>query len=336
MKKRIIIIIFIALLVVVSALVYYAQQRAKNGEMYYSGTFESIDSNLAFQAAGHVNAVYAEEGQAVRKGQVLAELDGAEFQAKLDQAKASLDKAIKAKEQLQELFDIYTKTLPDDVKRAEANVSIAHNTMLDARKNNERYEELFKKGVIAERERDTIKLGFENANSKLNESQAALEQAKSNLRKIETTRKDIEVAQAQIELAKASLDQARIQLSYTKLMAPYSGIIISRNVEPGEVVSPGREVLTLTDLSRVDLKIFVDETEIAKVRMGRKVDVKVDTFKDKVYEGRISYVSPEAEFTPKIIQTKKERVKLVYLVKVSIPNPNFELKTGMPADAYLK
>ena len=143
-------------------------------------------------------------------------------------------------------------------------------------------------------------------------------------------------AQAQIDFAKATLDQALIQFGYTKLLAPYDGIITSRNVEPGEVVSPGREVLTLSDLSRVDLKIFVDETEIAKVRPGQKVEVKVDAFKDKVYSGLVSYVSPEAEFTPKIIQTKKERVKLVYLVKVSLPNPAFELKTGMPADAYLK
>jgi HlyD family secretion protein len=335
-KKRVIIIVFIVLLIGVSALVYYAQQRAKNDEMYYSGTIESTDSNLAFQVAGHVSIIQAEEGQAVKKDQVLAELDSSEFQARLDQASAGLDKAIKIKEQLEELLDIYRNTLPEDVRRAEANVSIARNTMLDARKNNDRYEQLFKKGVISEKERDIIKLGFENADSKLNESEATLQQAKSNLKKIGSTMKDIESAQAQIEYARAGLDQVRIQLGYTKLTAPYSGIIISRNVEPGEVVSPGREVLTLSDLSRVDLKIFVDETEIAKVRPGQKVDVKVDTFKDKVYTGQVSYISPEAEFTPKIIQTKKERVKLVYLVKVSIPNPDFELKTGMPADAYLK
>jgi HlyD family secretion protein len=335
-KKRIIIIVFIVLLVGVSAMVYFAQQRARNGGMYYSGTIEAIQSNLAFQAAGHVAIIQAEEGRAVKKGQVLAELDPEEFQARLDQAKAGLDKALLAKEQLKELLAIYTNTLPDDVKRAEANVSIARSTMLDARKNNDRFEQLFKKGVISEKERDTVKLGFDNALSKLNESQAVYQQSKSNLKKIDTTRNDIESAQSQIDLARASLEMARIQFGYTKLMAPYDGIITSRNVEPGEVVSPGREVLTMSDLSRVDLKIFVDETEIAKVRPGQKVEVKVDTFKDKVFRGLVSYVSPEAEFTPKIIQTKKERVKLVYLVKVSLPNPAYELKTGMPADAYLK
>jgi HlyD family secretion protein len=102
------------------------------------------------------------------------------------------------------------------------------------------------------------------------------------------------------------------------------------------VVTPGREVLTLADLSRVDLKIFVDEKEIGKVKPGQRVDVRVDTFPDKVYEGYVSFISPEGEFTPKIIQTRKERVKLVYLVKVSIGNPNLELKSGMPADAWLR
>ncbi len=336
MKKRIIIIVFIVLLVGVSALVYFAQQRARNGGMYYSGTIEAIQSDLAFQASGHVTIIQAEEGKAVKKGQVLAELDSAEYQAQLDQAKAGLDKAIKAKEELEQLLTIYTSTLPDDVKRAEANVSMARNTMLDARKNNDRFQQLFKQGVISEKERDTVKLGFDNALSKVNESEAIYQQSKSNLKKIDTTKKDIDSAQSQIDLAKATLDQARIQLGYTKLIAPYDGIITSRNVEPGEVVSPGREVLTMSDLSRVDLKIFVDETDIANVRPGQKVEVKVDTFKDKVFRGLVSYVSPEAEFTPKIIQTKKERVKLVYLVKVSLPNPAFELKTGMPADAYLK
>jgi HlyD family secretion protein len=94
--------------------------------------------------------------------------------------------------------------------------------------------------------------------------------------------------------------------------------------------------MTLSDLSTVDLKIFVDETEIGKVKPGQNVDVKVDTFPNKIFNGKVSFISPEGEFTPKIIQTRKERVKLVYLVKVSVPNPDFELKSGMPADAWLR
>ena len=98
----------------------------------------------------------------------------------------------------------------------------------------------------------------------------------------------------------------------------------------------GREVLSVVDLSRVRLKIFVDETEIGHVKPDQKVSVRIDTFPDKRYTGRVAYISPESEFTPKIIQTHKERVKLVYLVKVALDNPQFELKPGMPADAWLQ
>ncbi|HQK99938.1 MAG TPA: efflux RND transporter periplasmic adaptor subunit, partial [Smithellaceae bacterium] len=112
-------------------------------------------------------------------------------------------------------------------------------------------------------------------------------------------------------------------------------VVTSRGVEPGEIVSAGREILSVSDLSRVDLNIYVDETSIGRVRPGQRALVRVDTFPDRDFEAKVSFVSPEGEFTPKIIQTQKERVKLVYLVKVSIPNPRFELKTGMPADALL-
>ena len=146
----------------------------------------------------------------------------------------------------------------------------------------------------------------------------------------------MEAAKAQVQAAGAALELAEIQLRHTRLQAPFAGIITSRNVEPGEVVSPGREVISLADLSMVDLKIFVAETEIGKVKPGQKVEVKTDTFPDKVFPGHVAFISPEGEFTPKIIQTHKERVKLVYLVKITIANPNLALKTGMPADAWLR
>jgi len=336
MKKKLILVVFIVLLLAVSGLVFYAQYRNRNGEMFYSGTIEAVQSNLSFQTSGHVVSVYAAEGQAVKKGQILAELDASELKARRDQAKASLDKAEKSREQLEENLTITMVNLPAEIKRAESNVELLRNTMLDARKNNDRYAELFRRGVISEKERDSIRLTYDNARSRLDEAEETLRQTRSNIRKIDMNRKDIESAKAQVELAKATLDQADIQFGYARLAAPYAGIITSKDVEPGEVVSPGREVFTLADLSRVDLKIFVDETEIGKVRPGQKVEVKIDTFPGRVFTGYVTYISPQAEFTPKFIQTAKERVKLVYLVKASIANPNLELKTGMPADAYLK
>ncbi|MCK9196299.1 MAG: efflux RND transporter periplasmic adaptor subunit [Syntrophales bacterium] len=336
MKKRIILIIFIVLLLGVGGYVYYGQWKNKNSELYYSGVIEAKDAKLAFQANGRVTVVHVKEGQAVTKDQVLAELDASELQTRYDQAEASLDRAIKGRQQFETLLNVYKSTLPDDVVRAEANVSSARKVMEDAKKNKERYDALYQRRVIAQKEWDAVRLNYETAFSRLTEGEAILHQAKSNLQKIEITRKDIEAASAQVQFAGAVREQATIQTAYTKLHAPFDGVITSRNIEPGEVVSPSREVFNLANLSNVDLKIFVEETAIGKVKPGQTVDVRIDTFPNRVFKGTVAFVSPEGEFTPKIIQTQKERVKLVYLVKVSIPNPGYELKTGMPADAWLK
>lgn len=273
MKRRIIIIVFITLFVGVGLFVYFGQKSNRTKELFYSGTIEATQAKLSFQVPGRVAKVNFQEGQSIKKDQIIAQLDRADYEARYDQARAS--------------------------------VKSASDTLVNAQKNYERFEELFKKGVVSEKERDNMKLNFEIPQSKLAE-------------------------------AKAVLKQAAVYLAYTQLKSPMDGVITSRNIEPGETVTPGREVITISDLSRVDLKIFVDETQIGKVKPNQEVEVTVDTFPGKVYAGVVSFISPEGEFTPKIIQTKKERVKLVYLVKISIANPNFELKSGMPADALLR
>jgi HlyD family secretion protein len=336
MKKEIIIMVFVALLIGVGLLVYLGQKNDREKGLFYSGIIEATQANLSFQVPGRVAEVNVQEGQSVTKDQIIAELDRAEFESRYAQAKANLDRAQKTKQQLETVLDISRKTLPSEVARATANVKSVKDTLKDAEKNDKRFEDLFRNGVITEKERDSMKLNYDVAKSRLAESESVLKLAQGNLTRIDAAKQDIEVATAQINSISASLNQASIQLAYTQLKSPIDGIITSRNIEPGETVNSGREVLTVSDLSRVDLKIFVDETEIGKVKPGQKVDVKVDTFPGKTYTGTVSFISPEGEFTPKIIQTKKERVKLVYLVKVSIANPNFELKSGMPADAWLR
>jgi len=336
LKKKIIIMVFVALLIGVGLLVYFGQKNNREKGLFYSGIIEATQANLSFQVPGRVAQVNVQEGQSVTKDQIIAELDRAEFKSRYAQAKANLDRAQKTKQQLETVLDISRKTLPSEVARATANVKSVKDTLKDAEKNYKRFDDLFRNGVITEKERDTMKLNYDVAKSRLAESESVLKLAQGNLTRIDAAEQDIEVATAQISSISASLNQASIQLAYTQLKSPIDGIITSRNIEPGETVNSGREVLAVSDLSRVDLKIFVDETEIGKVKPGQKVDVKVDTFPGKTYTGTVSFISPEGEFTPKIIQTKKERVKLVYLVKVSIANPNFELKSGMPADAWLR
>ena len=372
----------------VAFLVYLGQKGARQGELFYSGTLEATQSNLAFQTGGRVARVLVREGQAVAKDDVLAELEADEPAARFEQAVANLGRARQMQKQLETIASVYEKSLPAEVARAEAGVRALRSQLAElkagnraqdversrhslltseavlqeARKNKERYDKLYERAVVSEKEWDGVRLKYETAlreyerareaydllkegarretietaQAKLAEGEAVLTNARTNLKRIEAARSEVDAARLQVKAMEAALSQAKIQLAYTKLKAPFAGIITSRNVEPGEVVTPGREVLTLSNLETVDLKIFVDETEIGKVKPGQKADIRVDTFPDKRFSGTVSFISPEGEFTPKIIQTRKERVKLVYLVKVSIPNPALELKSGMPADAWLR
>lgn len=299
MKKRIIIVVFIILFVTVGLLVYFGQKNNQQKELSYSGTIDTTQAKLSFQVPGRVAQVNVQEGQSVTKNQIIAELDRAEFTSRYDQARANLDRAQKTKQQLETVLDINKRTLPSEVARAAANVRSAQDTLKDAEKNYKRFEELFSKGVVTEKERDTMKLTYEVAKSKLNESESILKLAQGNLAKIEAAKQDIETSIAQINSSKASLEQASIQLSYTQLKSPMDGVVTSRNIEPGETVNIGREVITISDLSRVDLKIFVDETEIGKVKPNQKVEVKVDTFPGKSYTGYVSFISPEGNLRPK-------------------------------------
>jgi len=387
-RKRVILIGFLVLLSGVGAVVWWGQSSRRGAELYYSGTIEATSSNLAFQVGGRVQEILTDEGQSVDAGAVLAVLDRREYVALRDQARANLQRAGQNLLQLETVLEINRNVLPAEVDRAAAAVKAlqaqlaeaesgyrvqeverarlaadaARVTLENARKDKDRYDELFRKGVVAEKSRDSFNVQYEialkehqrtveayqmaregfrreevdTARSRLAEGQAALRLAQSNLKKIEAAEQDVEAARAQVAAAQAALDVAEIQLDHTRVRAPYGGIILSRNVEPGEVVTPSQEVLSIADLSTVDLKVFVAETEIGRIAPGQPVAVKIDTFPDKVYDGRVAYISPQAEFTPKIIQTHKERVKLVFLVKVSVPNPHFELKSGMPADAWFR
>jgi len=388
LKKRLILIIFLALLLGVGSLVYWGQRKERSRELYYSGTIEATQANLAFQVSGRVKDVFFDEGQAVEKNQLLAVLEPEEFIAQRDQAQADLIRSQENLKQLETLLELNRKVLPSEVDKAEAGARAlqsqlaeleagyrvqeveqaryayeqAQFSLEEARKNKTRFDRLFERKIIAEKDKDATDLKYETAlkdyerankayellkegyrkesieiaRSKLSEGQAALKQARDNLKKIEATESEVKAAKAQVLSVSAGLELAKIRLKHTELRAPFKGILVSRNVEPGEVVTPGQEVLSLSDLSKVDLKVFVGETEIGKIQPGQKVEVQIDTFPSKTYVGHVSFISPEGEFTPKIIQTHKERVKLVYLVKITIPNPNFELKSGMPADAWFR
>jgi HlyD family secretion protein len=336
-KKKIIIGAFVLLLLGAGLVVWLGQQGVRKGGLYYSGTIEAATlSNLSFQVGGKVQNVRVTEGQRVEKDQPLAELDRSEFEAAHEQARASLERAQKSAGQLAAVLDIQRKTLPEDIVRGEAGVASARDVLAEAQSNKERYDQLYTRQVVSKKEWEAVKLNHDTARSRLAEAEAMLRQAKSNLGRIGASEREVEAAKAHAAAAKAALEQARIQLDRATLRAPFAGIVTSRNIEPGEVVTPTRQALALSDLSSVKVKIYVGETEIAGVKPGQKAEVKVDSLPGKIFEGTVTFISPEGEFTPKIIQTQKERVKLVYLVEIAVSNPNLELKAGMPADAWLK
>lgn len=388
LKKRLILIGFLALLLGVGGLVYWGQRTENLTDLYYSGTIEATQANLAFQVSGRVSEVFFDEGQVVENKQLLAVLEQEEFNARRDQAQADLMRSREGLKQLETILELNRKILPVEVERVEASVQALQSQLAEleagyriqeveqsryayeqarfaleeARKDKARFDKLFERKIIAEKDKDATDLrydtalkGYERAKqafgllkegyrkesiqtarSKLAEGRAALKQARENLKKIEAAESEVQAAKAQVLSAQALLELAKIQLKHSELRVPFKGIIVSRNVEPGEVVSPGQEVISLADLSKVDLKVFVPETEIGMVKPGQEVEVKIDSFPAKTYAGHVSFISPEGEFTPKIIQTHKERVKLVYLVKIKILNPDLQLKPGMPADAWLK
>jgi len=247
-KKKIIIIVFALTFVGVGVFVYIGQNNRKSDGLFYSGTIETTQAKLSFQVPGRVAEVKVQEGQPVAKNQIIASLDRAEFESRYEQARANLDRAEKTKQQLITALQISQRTLPAEVARAQAGVNSARDSLADAEKNYQRYEELFRQSVVTEKERDTLKLGYDVAKSRLAESESLLKLAEGNLGRIEAAKDDITTAGAQIDVARAALNQAAIQLGYTQLISPQDGVVVSRNIEAGETVNVGREVITVADL----------------------------------------------------------------------------------------
>jgi len=167
-------------------------------------------------------------------------------------------------------------------------------------------------------------------------SSAGLVAAEAGRKEVEKLKLDLQALQAQRDQAKALLVIADEDLRKSRLYAPFDGFVTVKDIEEGEYVQAGTPVLTVAQLDEVWVKTYVPETQLGKVYLGQKGEVISDTFPNKTYPGTVTYISPEAEFTPKNVQTKEERVKLVYRIKVTLRNPKQELKAGMPVDVILK
>jgi len=254
------------------------------------------------------------------------------------------------------LADLLAGARPQEIASARAVVERARADAEKARKDRGRTEALLARQLIPPQENDAARAAGEMAEARRKEAEealalvlagprkdqvdqarAAVAGAKENLSLVkEGARKEtIDQARARRRQAAEGVALARTRLSYAAAYSPLSGIVLSKNAEPGEYVAAGTPVVTIADLREVWLRAYIAETDLGKVRLGQEVAVTTDSYPGKRYEGRIAFISPEAEFTPKSVQTQQERVKLVYRIKVTVSNPATELKPGMPADALI-
>ncbi|HWP47133.1 MAG TPA: efflux RND transporter periplasmic adaptor subunit [Candidatus Limnocylindrales bacterium] len=291
---------------------------------------------------------------ALRKAEVevaraaLAELEAGPRPEEIAQAEAVVRKA---QAQLDELL---AGSRPQDIAVAEAAVQRAKVEVNRLKADYERRYKLYQEGILSTNEYEAAQTAYKVATAQLKEAEerlkllkegprkeqieqarAALMQAKETLTLVKKgpRKETIDQARARLDQANQALAMAETQLDYATLVSPISGVVLSKNVEPGEYVAPGTPVVTLGNLDNVWLRAYINETDLGRVKVGQRVQVTTDTYPGKVYEGHISFIASQAEFTPKNVQTEKERVKLVYRIKIHIPNPNMELKPGMPADA---
>ncbi len=238
-------------------------------------------------------------------------------QAQLTQAKADYDR----------FLTLYTESgvSQRDFKLYETQYEVARNRATEAET----------KVNIA---RQALSLRREGPRSEqIEKAKAALVQAQAEyaLVKAGPRKEKIDQAMALVDEAEQRVNQARQQLSYTELWAPMAGVILSRSAEPGEYLNPSTPVVTLGDLAHPWLRAFINEKDLGRIKLKDKVVVTTDSFPDKQYQGILSFISSQAEFTPKSVQTFEERVKLMFRIKIELSNPQGELKPGMPADAVI-
>ena len=326
MKRRIGILILLA--VVIAGGVYLYKRFTKKSEpanqITLSGNIEAHESLISFKVQGRVINLPIEEGQEVKPGQLLARLDDADYQQKLriDAANVHVRES--------NLALALAGTREQEIRAAQETMAEAQADFQQKKLDNQRAQQLFSRDAISAQDKDLAETAMKRSQAAFQAAQQRYSQA------LEGTRKeDIAIARANVQQARANLGLSRVNLDYTVLLAPSDGVITVRQAELGEVVVPGTPIVTLADLDHIWLRAYIAETDLGRIHWGQDATITTDTYPGKQYHGRVSFISSTAEFTPKSVQTYKERVTLVYRIKIDIDNPNHELKPGMPADARI-
>jgi len=301
-----------------------ARPGGTTADLILSGNIEVTDAQLGFKIPGRVAERLVAEGDRVQAGQLIARLDDTEQKEQLALRRAEQVGAQAA------LAALEAGSRPQEIAAAGAALRSAEADRDRARLDFARQTELRGKDAIADRDLETSQAQLKVAEARTTEAAERLKLVQEGPRA-----EDIAQGRARVEQARASVALAGTQLENTRLLSPLTGVVLSHNIEPGEFVSAGTPVVTVADTAHVWVRAYVNQTDLGRIRLGQKVAVRTDTFPEKTYEGTVGFIASEAEFTPKTVQTTKERVKLVFRVKIDIANPNDELKPGMPADALI-
>ncbi len=281
------------------------------------------------------------DAQAVRDNpqQLNAQIDEARAQVELAerqvaQAQAQLRSMEIERDSYAGAGDDESKTryqaLDQQVKAAEAAVAIAEETLEGAKAHLENLIEMRDRPIALNTTVNQARAQYEQAAAAAEVGQASLDALLAR-----PTEEEIARAQAQVSQAEAALGILQVQLEKMTLHSPLSGLVSNRSIHVGETASPGATLMTVADLDEVELTVYIPENRYGRIQLGQPVSVEVDSFPGKVYEGKVTYISSQAEFTPRNVQTQEERVSTVFAVKILIPNPDHDLKPGMPADATI-
>jgi HlyD family secretion protein len=281
------------------------------GVLTSSGTIEGTDVKISAEITGKVKQVRVDEGSRVAPGDTLIVVEDTEYRIQLRQSIANLAS-------FESAYRLAVEgSRKEDIVQAEASFKTAEADYL-------RMKELLASQSVTQKQ-------YDDSYSRYVTAQQTYEKLKRGLRP-----EEVENARQKRDLASAQVDLWTKKLRDCTMLAPSGGTITLRAVEPGEVVSSGMNVLRITSLDKVKLTIYVNEQELGMVRLGQAARVSIDSSPGKSFGGTVTYISPTAEFTPKNVQTKEERTKLVFGVKIEVPNPDGALKPGLPADAVLE
>jgi HlyD family secretion protein len=324
--RRLIPLILVAV-VVVGSLIYWLvwwESLPPKNILRLQGHMEATETDLSFKVAGIIDFIFFQEGDWVSRNQVVAGLEAKDLKDEVARARGALAAAQANQAKLEKGYR------PQEIKEAEAQVGKTKADLVNKKLDYERYENLYKRKVVPGLTRDKFEADYLMAKES---HKSALEQY--SMLKEGYRREDIDKSTGDFQQAQASLDLALTRLGYGTITSPVNGVVLVRPMEPGMTAAVGAPVLTVGDMDNIYFQGYIPEADLAKVKFGMQAYVTTDAFPDKKYPAWVSYISSKAEFTPKTVETYKERVTLVYRCKIRAQNLNYDLKPGMPAEAVI-